>query len=220
MQRHRTIVVAAIALFVGAALSSAPAPVRAAADTIPQRLSDQEFWKLSEEFSEPDGYFRSDNLLSNEIYLQTVIPQLVRVSKLNRVYLGVGPEQNFTYIAALRPKMVFIVDVRRGNLQLHLMYKALFELSADRADFIFRLFSRKRPDGLGARSTTTEIFSAVYEQYKATPEKEADDLLKQNLKVLQDHLTRTRRLPLTASRVIIRSAYDTPVALGPRVLDE
>ena len=172
--------------------------VRALAPALPDKLTDADFWSLVAELSEPGGEFRSDNLLSNELYLQTVIPQLVRVSKLNRVYLGVGPEQNFTYIAALRPKMVFIVDVRRGNLQLHLMYKALFELSADRADFIFRLFSRKRPDGLGARSTTTEIFSAVYEQYKATPEKEADDLLKQNLKVLQDHLTRTRRLPLTA----------------------
>ena len=68
-----------------------------------------------------------------------------------RVYLGVGPEQNFTYIAALKPAMVFIVDVRRGNLQLHLMYKALFELSADRADFVARLFSKERPAGLTAR---------------------------------------------------------------------
>ena len=28
------------------------------------------------------------------------------------------PEQNFTYIAALRPAMAFIVDIRRGNLEL------------------------------------------------------------------------------------------------------
>ena len=156
--------------------------VRALAPALPDKLTDTDFWSLVAELSEPGGEFRSDNLLSNEIYLQTVIPQLVRVSKLNRVYLGVGPEQNFTYIAALRPKMVFIVDVRRGNLHLHLMYKALFEMSKDRADFIFRLFSRKRPDGLGAKSTTDEIFSALYELYKATPEKEANDLLKQNLK--------------------------------------
>ena len=45
------------------------------------------------------------------------------------MYIGVGPEQNFSYIAALRPKLAFIVDVRRGNTDLHLMYKALFELS-------------------------------------------------------------------------------------------
>ena len=172
--------------------------VRALAPALPDKLTDTDFWSLVAELSEPGGEFRSDNLLSNEIYLQTVIPQLVRVSKLNRVYLGVGPEQNFTYIAALRPKMAFIVDIRRGNLQLHLMYKALFELSADRADFIFRLFSRKRPEGLGAKSTADEIFSALYNVYKATPQNEANDLLKQNVKVLQDHLTRTRHLALTA----------------------
>ena len=115
--------------------------VRAVAPSLPDKLSDRDYWSLVTEFSEPDGEFRSDNLLSNEIFLQAVIPDLIRVAKPSRVYLGVGPEQNFTYIAALKPKMAFIVDVRRGNLQLHLMYKALFELSSDRADFIFRLFS-------------------------------------------------------------------------------
>src|SRR5262245_15512225 len=77
-----------------------------------------------------------------------------------RVYVGVGPEQNFTYIAAVRPAMAFILDIRRGNLDLHLMYKALFELSADRAEFVSRLFSRPRPAGLTDRSTAVDIFSA------------------------------------------------------------
>ena len=69
--------------------------------------------------------------------------------KPSGVYLGVGPEQNFTYIAAIRPRIAFITDIRRGNLHLHLMYKALFELSANRADFVARLFNRSaahRPD--------------------------------------------------------------------------
>ena len=100
--------------------------------------------------SEPDGFFRSDNLVSNELFMQRVIPDLTRTVRPGRVYLGVGPEQNFTYIAAIKPAMAFIVDVRRGNLQLHLMYKALFELSADRAEFVSRLFSLKRPAGLTA----------------------------------------------------------------------
>ena len=174
----------------------APSGVRAIAPALPDRLTDQDYWSLVSELSEPDGEFQSDNLLSNEIFLQYVIPELLRGSKLSRAYLGVGPEQNFTYISALKPKMAFIVDVRRGNLQLHLMYKALFELSSDRADFIFRLFSRNRPEGLGTKSTTDEIFSAVH---KAAPDKpeSTDPLYKQNLKVIQDHLTRTRHLPLT-----------------------
>ena len=60
--------------------------------------------------------------------------------------------------------MAFIVDIRRGNLHLHLMYKALFELSADRAEFVSRLFSKKRPDGLTARSTAQEIFDGLRER--------------------------------------------------------
>ena len=138
-----------------AGLASAPT-----AD-LPQQLNSRDFWKLSDELSEPNGYFRSDNLLSNEIWLQHVIPELTKTAKPGRVYLGVGPEQNFTYIAALKPAMVFIVDVRRGNLQLHLMYKALFEMSTDRADFVSRLFSQKRPAGLTATSTAREIFGAT-----------------------------------------------------------
>ena len=171
--------------------------IRVVGPALPDRLTDQDYWSLVSELSEPDGEFRSDNLLSNEIVLQYVIPDLLRLSKLSRVYLGVGPEQNFTYIAALKPKMAFIVDVRRGNLQLHLMYKALFELSSDRADFVSRLFSRKRPEGLSSKSTAEEIFDAVH---KAVPDKteSSDVVYKQNLKVLQDHLTRTRHLPLTA----------------------
>src|SRR5205814_381591 len=77
-----------------------------------------------------------------------------------RVYMGVGPEQNFTYIVALKPKIAFIIDIRRGNLDLQLMYKALFELSKDRAEFVSRLFSRRRPDGLGPQSSVRETFAA------------------------------------------------------------
>ena len=50
--------------------------------------------------------------------------------------------------------MAFILDIRRGNMQEHLLYKALFELSADRAEFLSRLFSPRRAGshrGLDAR---------------------------------------------------------------------
>src|SRR5689334_5213250 len=117
-----------LALFVVAGLgvlSSAPG-VLAAADSLPTHLTDQAFWQLSGDLSEENGYFRSDNLVSNELWFQTVIPELLSQIKPGGVYVGVGPEQNFTYIAALKPKMVFITDIRRGNLHTHLMYKALF----------------------------------------------------------------------------------------------
>lgn len=160
------------------------------AGALPERLSDKAFWALSTELSEEDGYFRSDNLVSNEVWMQHVIADLAKGTRPGRVYLGVGPEQNFTYIAATKPAMVFIVDVRRGNLQLHLMYKALFELSKDRAEFVSRLFSKKRPQGLSAKSTAEDIFNA----YAEVPTSEA--LYKENLEAIQDHLLKTRGLPL------------------------
>src|SRR6188508_1159289 len=92
---------ALLALVVLAALGiAAPwtAGVRVSAQSLPARLSDQEFWRLSSTFSEPNGFFRSDNLLSNESGYQYIVPDLIAATKSGRVYLGVGPEQNFTYI--------------------------------------------------------------------------------------------------------------------------
>jgi hypothetical protein len=193
--------------------ANAPAPAQQpAAAALPERLSDAEFWKLITDLSEPGGYFRSDNLLSNEVWLQYVIPDLLGVAKggAGRVYMGVGPEQNFTYIAALKPQMVFITDVRRGNLDMHLMYKALFEMSADRADFVGRLFSRKRPDGLTHASNVRDIFQA----YGAVPGDQK--LFEANYKAIIDHLQKTRRLPLDAEDAPgILYIYDYFFKFGP-----
>jgi len=180
MRTRRHHVFAALILLVQFGLYSAVY----AADTLPAQLSDQEFWKLSTEFSEPDGTFRSDNLLSNESYFQYVIPQLNEIAKSGQVYMGVGPEQNFTYIAALKPKMVFIVDVRRGNLDLQLMYKALFEMSKDRAEFVSRLFARKQPANIGPNSTVEEIFSTVANASTS------DDIYTENLNAIKEHLVK------------------------------
>jgi hypothetical protein len=186
----------AILVFVALAavgLASGPAlhATRQAAGTLPDRLTDQEFWRLSQDSSEPDGSFRSDNLVSNEIWLQYVIPDLLARSRQGSVYLGVGPEQNFTYIAALKPKMVFITDVRRGNLHMHLMYKALFELTTNRADFFALQFNKKRPTGLTAESSAADLVNAFWNVQTSS---EAE--YKSNLKRIQDHLTQTHKLPL------------------------
>lgn len=168
-------------------------------DTLPPALSDHEFWALTVQMSEPDGYFRSnsgspDNLLSNENMVSTLAGALAERVKPGGVYLGVGPEQNFTYIAAIRPRMAFITDIRRGNLHLHLMYKALFEISADRADFVSRLFSRRRPAGLTPAATAAELMKAYLPVRPIS-----EGAFKANLKVVIDHLTRTRGLPLDAA---------------------
>lgn len=194
MTRRRFVLFAAAIL--AASLSAVPLVpaiegARAAGESLPSKLSDQEFWKLVTDFSEPNGFFRSDNLLSNEVWLQYVVPDLQRTVKAGRVYLGVGPEQNFTYIAAVRPKMAFIVDVRRGNRDLHLLYKALFELSADRAEFVSRLFSKPRPDGLTAKSTIQQIIAGYWNIERS------DGLYAENLKAVHDRLVKKHGLALT-----------------------
>jgi hypothetical protein len=194
MRTRRTLAAFALLTVLGAAAWSSLPGVAASqqtADTLPARLTPQEMWRLSQEFSEPNGFFQSDNLVSNEIYLQWVIPDLLARSRTGGVYLGVGPEQNFTYIAALKPKMVFITDVRRGNLCMHLMYKAIFELTTTRADFLELLFTKKRPDGLTEKSTVADLTNAFWD----VPTSD-EPVYKANLKKIQDHLTKTRGLPL------------------------
>src|SRR5438874_3653608 len=197
-----------------AAAPAAPPPSAAPRETtrraIPGRLSDAEFWNLITEFSEPNGFFRSDNLLSNEVWMQYVIPQLLEMAKPGQVYMGVGPEQNFTYITAVKPAMAFIVDVRRGNLNLQLMYKAIFELSTDRADFVSHLFSRARPDGLTARSTVAEIFSAYW------PTQPDDELFTANFDAIVSHLSKTHGFVMSADDIEnIRSVYSQFETAGP-----
>ena len=160
---------------------------------LPDRLTNTEFWSLITALSEPDGNFRSDNLVSNEIKYEWVIPELQRRVKPGGVYIGVGPEQNFTYAAALKSKMAFIVDVRRGNTDLHLMYKAIFELSSDRADFVSRLLSRPRPDGLAATSTALDILSAF------STVDPSERMLNATLATIRNQLTTVHRFPLAGT---------------------
>ena len=188
-----------------------PTGMLAASDTLPPRLTDKQFWRLIDEFSEPDGYFRSDNLLSNERWMQSVIPELLQNTKPGGVYLGVGPEQNFTYIAALKPKIAFITDIRRGNLHTQLMYKALFELSADRTDFVARLFSRKRPSGLDSKSSAESIFSSYTETENGN-----EAAYNENLKEIKDLLAKKHGFPLSLDDLAgIEDIYNTFYRFGP-----
>ena len=175
-------------LIATALLIAAPA---AAQSTIPSSLSDKEFWQLVNDVSEPGGYFRSDNFLSNEMGFLYPIQELKRITKPGGVYLGVGPEQNFTYIAALQPKMAILFDIRRQMVIHQLMYKALFELSADRGEFLSKLFSRTRPAGLDTTTTPIRLFDA----YIDAPSDSA--MYRRNLIAIKDHLTRKHGFTLT-----------------------
>lgn len=123
------------------------APPRATQPNQPQQrppdsLSVPEFSRLIRDFSEEGGYFFSDNLISNESPYLTVVDKLRQLGTTGGAYIGVGPEQNFTYIAKLRPRIAFILDIRRQAVIQHLMYKAIFQISPNRAQFISRWLSK------------------------------------------------------------------------------
>src|SRR3954469_7140758 len=188
------------------------------ADTLPAALTDREFWALITQLSEPDGQFVSrsgspDNLLSNEIDVSTVAAMLAKQTSAPAVYLGVGPEQNFTYLVALRPRMAFITDIRRGNLDLHLVYKAVFEMSADRAEFVARLFSRTRAAGVTPTSSAAQLMNAYL---AATPVNEA--VFSANLKAILDHLTSRHAFALSAAdRANVEYVYRNFYRFGPAI---
>jgi hypothetical protein len=116
------------------------------------------------QLSEPGGYFDTDNLISNERSFLHVVPALRDASLAGGAYIGVGPDQNFSYIAQVKPSIAFIVDLRRDNLLLHLLFKALFSLSETRVDYLALLFGREVPASLpGWRSADLDRIVAHVE---------------------------------------------------------
>ena len=207
--RHDRIARLAAACTAALAIALAPAP-RASAQALPSRLDDSTFWKFVTDYSEPGGYFRSDNFVSNEMAFQYVIPTLLQTTKPGGVYLGVGPDQNFTYIVALKPKLAFIFDIRRGNLQEHLLYKAVIEMSENRADFLSRLFSRPRPAGLDTAVSADSMLKA----YAAAPA--SDTLYQKNLKAVRDWLLVHHHFALADSDLAgIEYVYSAFSSAGP-----
>jgi hypothetical protein len=154
MTKHCRSVLLAVAFFLISATTTL------GAQSLPSELSDKEFWKIVTDFSEPNGYYRYENFVSNEDDYQSFLPELTRIFNPGSIYVGVGPEQNFTYISALKPKLAFVVDIRRQNMLELLLYKALFELSTDRADFASRLFSRKATKNLNVTAGPSELLQA------------------------------------------------------------
>src|SRR5436190_545063 len=198
----RAALLSAVAVF-------ARTPVTRAQD-FPSKLSDSTFWRMVTEFSEAGGSFRSDNFVSNETMYQWVIPELLRTTKQGGVYLGVGPDQNFTYIVALKPKISFIFDIRCQNMLTHLMYKAVFEQSTDRADFLSRLFSRPRPPKTDTSMTANALFAA----FSASPPDSV--AFRRNIAAIRDRLIKHHGFKLSDDDVrTISYVYEAFVSAGP-----
>ena len=126
------------------AVGALPQPTAPTAQPAPG-LSDSAFAALSARVSEPGGYFDSDNLISNESSYLHVLGAMRRIGVSGGTYIGVGPDQNFSYISEVRPAVAYIIDVRRDNLLLHLLFKALFEVSPSRVDYLAHLLGRPLP---------------------------------------------------------------------------
>ncbi|PYT06285.1 MAG: hypothetical protein DMF60_09720 [Acidobacteria bacterium] len=126
-----------------------------------QGLSATEFSRLFRDLSEEGGYFRSDNFTSNETSYLHVVDKLRELGATGGAYIGVGPEQNFTYIAKVRPRIAFIIDIRRQALIQHLMFKAIFHLAPSRVQYLSLLLSKPVPKekSLGPDASTSEILS-------------------------------------------------------------
>ena len=130
---------------------------------LPDSLALSEFARIITTFSEEAGHFPGDNFVTNETSYLHVVPTVIERGKRGGVYIGVGTEQNFSYIAATRPEIAFIVDIRRENLLQHLLYKALFTLARDRTSFLMLLFSRQFLEDRSASNGLPEGTASIAE---------------------------------------------------------
>jgi hypothetical protein len=213
----------ALLLGLAAPFATRPAPASAqeaaAARTqpLPTRLSDVEFWKLVSDISEPGGYFQiTDNFTSNEMEIGRLVTMLHDARVSGGVYMGVGPEQNLTYIAAIHPEMAFVVDIRRQAVMQHLMFKAVFELAKDRADFISILFSKPRPAGIDSTTPIQKIWEAFWtvDTDSAAGTKNRD--------LITSRLTKTHGFTFTSDesrqlRLVIDAFYEYGPSISTRV---
>jgi len=110
---------------------------------------DTAFGRLVTRLSENGGFFDSDNLVSNETSYLHVIPALKTLKVQGGAYLGVGPEQNFSYLAEIKPDIAILIDIRRDNMLLHLLFRAMFTAARNRLDYLCLLYGRPAPTDLG-----------------------------------------------------------------------
>jgi hypothetical protein len=173
-----------------ASAQGAPAQTR----PLPTELADSTFWRLVNTFSEGEQPFQA-YLVSNEQNYPNLVRQVIdlfpQTGAPRGAYIGVAPEQNYHYIAALRPQIAFILDIRRQAVMQHLVFKTVFELSPTRADFISMLFVKPKPAGISDTLGAFQTWDAFWHintdtsRYRAT------------LTRMLDHLTKTHRFALT-----------------------
>ena len=157
------------------------------------RIPISEFSRMIREFSEHGGDFPTDNLTSNERNYLQVVGKLKEMGISGGAYIGVGPEQNFSYIAKIRPRIAFIVDIRHQAIVQHLLYKAIFHRAENRAQFLSLLFSKPVP---ATRSVTAGPFEKLLDYISEAPTSREAYL--ENLKAIRQTIEEDFQYPLTA----------------------
>lgn len=181
--------------------------------TKPAATASTDFARLIERLSEPGGYFDSDNLISNESSFQHVMGKLRKMNVTGGAYVGVGPDTGFTYIAQIRPKMAFIIDIRRDNLLQHFWFKALFAMSRNRLEYLCNIFGKPAPTDL--KQWETKSIAQIIEYIDKTPKKA--ELLAATQKQLQERV-KAFGLPLNKEELdyityVQQSFYDAGLDL-------
>lgn len=156
-----------------------------------ERISTREYVALIQRLSEDPGYFDSDNLVSNESSYLQVSALLQKLAAKDGVYVGVGPEQNFTYIAKTRPRLAILLDIRRQNQLYHLLFKSLFERSRNRSEYLANLFSRPKPKE--PIKTDSNIHTLLLQFEKTAP---SERLFRKNLKEAVSFVRKNCHFPI------------------------
>jgi len=156
-------------------------------------VSRADFIQYVDQWSEPEGYFDTDNFISNETSYLHVIPELQKRVAPGGVYIGVGPDQNFSYIARTKPALAIIIDIRRQNMLQHLFLKALFELSSSRAEYLARFFAREVP-----RVNSTSSLPVLLRSIRQS--RTSEELFARDLEALKQKI-REMGVPLSADDV-------------------
>ena len=137
------------------------------------------FAALVDRLSEPGGDFGGDNLISNEQSYLHVMPALEEGRVRGGAYLGVGPDQNFSYIAQVKPAIAYLIDIRRDNLLLLLLFKALFAEAPTRVGYLSLLTGRPvppRPESW--KDAKIDVIIAYIDKTPALPDTEQQQLRK------------------------------------------
>lgn len=157
----------------GAGSAVAERPARPS--TVPEAIPGDEWVALVDSLSEPGGFFDTDNLVSNESSFLNVLGPMRRLGVYGGAYVGVGPDQNFSYMAQQRPVLAFILDIRRDNLLQHLLFKALFHEADTRVEYLSLLLGVAPPSPADGFDWTGAEVDAILEWVRQAPGGEGTD---------------------------------------------